>query len=86
MRAEVSPNGHYVWFTAFCKAGEPEGEKAVKLMHENAEIQPTQFYLTKSNKIMLGLCLENHDLTNAAIRDRAEKIVDDVVRAKDDWQ
>ena len=84
--AEISANGHYIWFTVFCKAGEPDNDKAVKLMHQNAEIQPSQFYLTKSNKLMMGLCVENHDVTNATLRERAEKIVDDVVNTKSDWE
>jgi len=84
--AEISANGRYIWFTVFCKAGEPDADKGAKLLHQNADIQPSQFYLTKSNKIMMGLCLENHDVTNATLRDRAEKIVDDVVNTKDIWQ
>jgi hypothetical protein len=84
--AEISNNGKYIWLTVFCKAGEPVGDKAITLLHKNADIQPTQFYLTESKKLMLGLCIENHEVTNASLRDRAEKIVDDVVNTKDIWQ
>ncbi len=35
---------------------------------------------------MLGLCIENHEITNAVLRQRVEKIADDVVKTKDDWQ
>jgi hypothetical protein len=83
--AEISANGRFIWLTVFCKAGEPVGDKAIALLHRNADIQPSQFYVTKSKKLMLALALENHELTNAVLRERAEKIVDDVVATKDDW-
>lgn len=84
--AEISPNGRYIWLTVFCKDGEPAGDKAVALLHKNSDLQPSQFYLSKSNKIMVGLAIENHEVTNAVLRERSEKIVNDVVSSKDIWQ
>ena len=84
--AEISANENYIWLTVFCKDGAPAGDKAVNLLKRNADIQPSQFYVTKSNKTMLGLCIENHEITNAVLRQRVEKIAADVVSTKDDWQ
>jgi len=84
--AEISANENYIWLTVFCKDGVPTADKAVNLLKRNADIQPSQFYITKSNKTMLGLCIENHEITNAVLRQRVEKIADDVVKTKDDWQ
>lgn len=84
--AEISANGNFIWLTVFCKDGAPTGDKAVNLLKKNADIQPSQFYVTKSNKIMMGLAIENHDVTNGSLRSRAEKIVDDVVNTKEVWQ
>lgn len=84
--AEESANERYIWFTVFCKSGEPTGDKAIALLHKNADIQPSQFYITKSDKVMMALAIENNGVTNATLRDRAEKIVDDVVNTKDIWQ
>jgi hypothetical protein len=83
---ELSPNESYIWFTVFCKDGIPAGDKAVAQLKRNADIQPSQFYITKSGKVMMGLCLENHEVTNAILRQKAVKIADDVVKSKDDWQ
>jgi hypothetical protein len=83
---ELSANGSYIWLTVFCKDGAPGGDKAVNLLRRNADVQPSMFYVTKSNKIMMGLPIENQGVTNAALRQRAEKICDDVVKTKDDWQ
>jgi hypothetical protein len=38
------------------------------------------------DKLMLGIAIENQGLTGALLRDRAEKIVNDVVSTRDDWQ
>ena len=84
--AEISANNNYIWLTVFCKQGDPAGDKAVSLLKRNAEIQPSQFYLTKSSKLMVGLAIENHGVNNALLRQRAEKIVEDVANSKDDWQ
>lgn len=84
--AEISANERYIWLTVFCKEGAPSGDKAVTLLKRNTDIQPSQFYLTKSNKIMIGLAIENRGVTNAVLRDRVEKIADDVSNTKDDWQ
>ncbi len=83
--AEISPNGKFIWLTVFCKQ-DPPADKGLTLFKQNAEIQPSQFYITKSNKLMVGLAIENHESTNASLRDRTEKIVNDVVKTKDDWQ
>jgi hypothetical protein len=85
---EISPNGNYIWMTIFCKQL-PEGDampNGKALLKANADLQPSQFYVTKSNKLMMALCLENHGVTNALLRQRAEKIVGDVAKSKDTWQ
>ena len=84
--AEISANGNYIWLTVFCKEGAPSGDKALNLLKRNAEIQPTQFYVSKSGKIMAGLTIENREVNNAILRQRTEKIAEDVAKTKEDWQ
>lgn len=84
--AELSANGNFIWMTCFLTDKTPSGEKAVKLLQQNAEIQPTQFYATKSGKLMVGLPIENRGVTNAILRQKVEKLTDDVVKTQSDWQ
>lgn len=84
--AEISPSGSYIWYTV--NLGEvPSGEKSLELLRKNSEIQPCFFYVTKSSsRLMMALPIENRNVTNAILRLRAEKIVDDVANSKSVWQ
>jgi hypothetical protein len=84
--AELSPNGRYVWLTVFCKQGPPTGDQSTALLSQNRQIQPAQFYLTSTQKIMLGLPLRNRGLTTAELNEGAQRIVSLVVSTKADWQ
>lgn len=84
--AEISSNDAFVWLTVNCKVGLPTGEKAIALLRRNAAIQPSQIYISKSDRVMMGLCLENRGISNTNLRQRIEKLVGDVVASKEDWQ
>jgi hypothetical protein len=54
---EISPSTNYIWLTV--KLGDNTATKPHEaLLKANAEIQPTQFYVTKSNSLMIGLAIE----------------------------
>lgn len=84
--AEISPSETFVWLTVLVKDGLPKPENTLTLLRDNAQIQPTQIYVTKLDKTMLGLPVENRDINNALLRQRAEKIAEDVVKTRDHWQ
>lgn len=84
--AEISPSNSYIWLTVNCKGEVPTGDKAVELLKKNAEIQPSFFYVTKSGKLLMALPIDNRGVTNALLRQRSEKLVDDVAKTKDVWQ
>lgn len=87
---EVSPSKRYIWLTVYL--GEVPKIKdfpamADKLLRENGNVQPTQFYVTKSERLMVALALENRGPVDAAMMRRAfEKLSDDVAATKDIWQ
>jgi hypothetical protein len=87
MGFEVSPSGTYIWLTVNLGVA-PDGAspKNLALLKENATVQPTQFYVTKKGRLMMGLALENRGLTNARLRDRADTLVKYVGQTKDTWQ
>jgi len=84
--AEISRNGRYVWLTVFCKPGGPTGDQALALLKTNGEIQPAQFYMTTSQKLMLGLPLRNRGLTTAELTEGAQRIISLVASTQADWK
>jgi len=83
---EISANDTYIWLTVFLTADAPDGTMATNLLKKNADIQPSQFYITASGKLMMGVPIENHEVTNAVIRQKTTDILDHVVNTKDIWQ
>lgn len=84
--AEISPSETYIWLTVLVKDGLPKPENTLALLRDNGNIQPSQIYVSKADKTMFGLPIENRDVNNAVLRQRAEKIADDVVKTKEHWQ
>ena len=83
---ELSPNGNFIWLTV--NLGMAKGDNAAynyNLLKKNADIQPYQFYITKSDKLMMGFPMANQGVTNASLKDRLDGIVDKVVETKTDW-
>ncbi len=82
---EISPSKSYVWLTASLGKDSPE-RKYRELLMENGKIQPSQFYLTSSNFLMIALPIENRLLTPTIIRNRIDKLAKDVSSRAATWQ
>lgn len=86
--AEISPSKNYVWLTVFLGPAPKESEPAAKfreMLKANSRIQPTQFYITASDKLMLGFAMENRTLTAQVFKRTIDKLVGDVVSTEDLW-
>jgi hypothetical protein len=86
--AELSASKRFIWLTAFLgdtTKSSSINTKALPLLQKNADIQPSMFYVTSKGNLMIGLCLENRDLTPAILRWRIDKIVGDVVSTEKVW-
>lgn len=56
---EVSKSKNYVWLTVLLGDAPAESSpKALAMLKETSNIQPTMFYVTSANKLMLGLPVE----------------------------
>jgi hypothetical protein len=85
--AEMSSNSRYIWLTVNLGAAKPENSlRNLSLLKQNAKAQPCQFYITDSGKLMMGLPVENHGLSNAVLRERIESIASRVSESKVMWQ
>lgn len=87
---EITPSKNYIWFTILLVQNVEENDanraKAYKLLKQNGKVQPTQFYLTDKNNLMVALCAENRALTPAWLRSCIDRVTDAVVNTKDVWQ
>ncbi len=86
---EMSPSKRFIWLTV--NLGDfdalPQGpDRAVRMLKANTKMQPSQFYISDSGKIMMALAVDNRALTPSALRFRIEKVTQDVVDTKETWQ
>jgi hypothetical protein len=87
--AELSSSKNYIWLTVFFKpdftASAAPAASLHRLLKGNASVQPSQFYITDSNNLMMALPVENRSVTPVMLRRAIEKIAADVVATKDIW-
>jgi hypothetical protein len=83
---EVSKSKNYVWLTVLLGDAPAEtSPKALAMLKETSKIQPTMFYVSSTNKLMLGLPVDNRGITNAVLRQRTDAIADNVGKTADLW-
>jgi len=85
---EVTSSRNYVWFTVHLGTitDETLKVKAPALLRKNLDVQPSQFYVTEKNNLMLAIPLENRALNPGWVRRSIEKLVADVVGTASVWQ
>ncbi|MBS1512057.1 MAG: hypothetical protein JST86_14510 [Bacteroidetes bacterium] len=83
---EISPSTNFIWLTVFL--GPATNDTAVnnKLLRENFNVQPCQFYITGTGKLMMGIAVENRGVTNAILKRHTDFIVDKVENSAYIWQ
>jgi len=82
---EISKSKNYLWLTVFLGDAPAEASKALAMLKETSKIQPTMFYVTSANKLMLGLPVDNRGITNAILKQRIESIAENVGKTADLW-
>lgn len=83
---EISKSKNYVWLTVLL--GDPPAEsspKALAMLKETSKIQPTMFYVSSTNRLMLGLPVDNRGVTNAVLRQRTDAIAENVGKTSALW-
>jgi hypothetical protein len=81
---EISPSTNYVWLTVLL-GDAPSESKALAMLKENGKVQPTNFYVTSTGRLMLGLAIDNKAVDNTMLRQKTDKIVGDVVTSATLW-
>jgi len=86
---ELSASKNYVWLSVLVAPGvqatslKPEAVWAI--LRQNGSIQPSQFYATNKDSLMVALAVENRGLTPAVLRRAIDKIAADVVSTQAVW-
>jgi len=84
---EISPSTNFIWITAFLgKADTLSSEKPLAMLKENGKIQPSFFYITSKNNVMMAVAVENRGITPAILRRHIDKLVADVSKTSAVWQ
>lgn len=84
---EISASTNYIWLTVNLGPKPLESSsKNYQLLHQNAIIQPCQFYTSDSGNLMLALAIENRGVTNAMIRTKSDLIAAKVGETSTYWQ
>ncbi len=82
--AEVSASKNFIWLTVNL------GQNRTSLNHEallkqNTITQPSFFYITRKNNLMMGVAMENRGLNPAVVRRIVEKLMHDVQDTRPVW-
>lgn len=89
LAAEITPSKNYVWLTAFLgKTSEIEGfsGRAENILKENGKIQPSQFYVTSSGSLMIGIPIDNRNIDAVVLKRCMDKVSGDVANTVRLWQ
>lgn len=83
---EITPSGRFIWITANLGESKLDGDKALQLLKRSKEWQPTQYWITDSNTLTVGLALNNIEIKPENMKFALEKLGADVAKSADLWQ
>jgi hypothetical protein len=83
---EVSKSGRYIWTTANLGESKLSGDAALSALKRIGEIQPTSIWITAKGLLMIGIAIDNRDVTPAHLKFVTDKLGEDVGKTADIWQ
>lgn len=82
---ELSGSGRYVWARTTLGKFDGSSGRAVKLLKSNATTQPVMFWITSSDMLVLGMAIDNRDVTPEHLRFVMERIANTVDETAPIW-
>jgi hypothetical protein len=83
---EVSPSTRYIWCTAFLGPGSKiDPPTALEMLKQQSAIQPSNFWITTSGNLMIGIAVDNREVTPAELRRVLEKLAADTASTTSLW-
>lgn len=83
---EITKSARYIWVTANLGTSKLDGERALQLLKRGSTVQPTQFWITSSNNLMVGVAVNNVEVTADTLKFVIDKLGGDVGKTADLWQ
>jgi len=83
---EVSPSGRFIWVSANLGDEEVDGDLALQLLHLNADVQPTSFWMTQDGHLKIGMAIDNRAVTAEYLDFVLKKVSSDVEATGDYWE
>lgn len=83
--AEISPSTNYIWLTVSLGEVKPT-HKFDELLRQNGKIQPSFFYITTKNFLMMAIAMDNRNVNPALLKRNIEKVTEDVSNNASLWQ
>lgn len=83
---ELSPSGRYIWCSASLGLAQLSGDDALAVLKRNSSIQPTTFWITSKNYLMIGVAVDNREVTAEDLKRIFDKLAADVGSTADIWQ
>jgi hypothetical protein len=84
MAAEISPSKNYIWLTV--RLGDNRSDlKWEELLKNQAKVQPCQFYITTTNRLMFGVAIDNRAVNAAVLKRNVDMISKNVGETKALW-
>lgn len=83
---EITKSTRFIWCTANLGKSAVTGEIALNMLKRISSIQPTNFWITSSGQLTIGMSIDNREVTPAYLKFVLEKLAGDVGSASDLWQ
>lgn len=83
---EVTESTRYIWLTANLGPSKLTGDQALTLLKRGSTYQPTMFWITSANNLMVGATVENRDVSPVNMKQVIEKLGADIGKTADIWQ
>jgi hypothetical protein len=82
---EISSSGRFVWVTANLGVKTLSADQANEILKRGGSVQPTQFWYTSKGNLMIGMAIDNREVTPAYLKFVIDKVGADVVATADIW-
>jgi len=82
--AELSASTTYVWLTVFLGASKPTA-KFEDMLKRNYQIQPCQFYITTKGSLMMGVAIDNRQITPAVLKRNVDMLAENTTKSHEIW-
>ncbi|MEQ1785401.1 MAG: hypothetical protein ABMA14_28980 [Hyphomonadaceae bacterium] len=83
---EISPSGRYIWCKASLGKSQLTSDDAMAVLKRLSSVQPTTVWITSSDILMMGIAIDNRDVTPEHLKYIFDKLAADVGNMADLWQ